>query len=70
MGNVDLAAHDLGGQDTLRKIWKNFYPGSAGIIFVVDSSDEENLKIAKNEIENLVNNEYLKDGVFLILANK
>jgi GTPase SAR1 family protein len=47
MGNVELAAHDLGGQDSLRKIWKNFFPGSAGIIFVIDSSDEESLKVAK-----------------------
>ncbi len=70
MGNVELATHDLGGQDSLRKIWKNFYPGSSGIIFVIDSSDEESLKVAKAEIESLIHNEHLKDGVFLIMANK
>jgi GTPase SAR1 family protein len=70
IGNVELATHDLGGQDSLRKIWKNFYPGSSGLVFVVDSSDVDSLSIVKGEIEALVHNDHLKDGVFLILANK
>jgi hypothetical protein len=37
---------------------------------VIDSSDEDSLKVAKGEIESLIHNDHLKDGVFLILANK
>ena len=37
---------------------------------MIDSAQEDNLPQIKNEIENLVNNDNLRDGVFLFLANK
>jgi ADP-ribosylation factor-like protein 3 len=34
---------DIGGQKAIRPYWKNYYDRTNGIVFVVDSSDEERL---------------------------
>ena len=51
VGNVTLQTHDLGGQDSLRKVWKNFYPGTSGIIFVIDSTNDSQFDTIKSEID-------------------
>lgn len=38
---------DVSGQDKLRGFWRNFYHGTMGIIFVVDSADVERLETAR-----------------------
>ena len=35
---------DIGGQKAIREYWKNYYENTDGIVFVVDSSDEERIK--------------------------
>jgi ADP-ribosylation factor-like protein 3 len=34
---------DIGGQKAIRPYWKNYFDRTNGIVFVVDSSDEERL---------------------------
>ena len=34
---------DIGGQKAIRPYWQNYYDNVNGIIFVVDSADEERL---------------------------
>merc|ERR1712127_719806 len=38
-----LNVWDIGGQKAIRPYWKNYYENTDGIVFVVDSSDEEAL---------------------------
>ena len=45
---------DVGGQDKLRSLWRHYYSGTTGIIFVVDSADVERMQIAKKEIKYLM----------------
>mmetsp|Transcript_46896 Transcript_46896/g.54343 ORF Transcript_46896/g.54343 Transcript_46896/m.54343 type:complete len:180 (-) Transcript_46896:235-774(-) len=65
-----FAIWDVGGQTAIRKLWRHYYQGTHGIIFVVDSSDRERIELAKDELHSLMANKELKDAVLLVLANK
>jgi len=41
---------DIGGQKAIRPYWKNYYDNTDGMVFVVDSSDEERLKECVEEL--------------------
>jgi len=45
---------DVGGQDRLRPLWRHYYRGASGIIFVVDSADDQRFDIAKKELHKLM----------------
>lgn len=38
-GGNKLIIWDLGGQHAIRSYWIMYYPGTSGIVFVVDSTD-------------------------------
>lgn len=52
--NVKFQVWDLAGQTSIRPYWKSYYPGTSGVIFVIDSSDRERLKIASDEFQTLL----------------
>ncbi|CAD8101205.1 unnamed protein product [Paramecium sonneborni] len=68
--NINFTVWDIGGQDKLRLLWRHYFTGSKGIIFVIDSSDKERINIAKEELMRLMSDEELRDASLLILANK
>ena len=68
--NFKLSVWDVAGQDALRPLWKHYYQNTKGIIFVVDSSDEKRMSLAKEELHKILNDEEIKDAVLLLLANK
>ena len=47
-----LTFWDVGGQAT--KLWKHYFDHIDGVIFVVDSTDEEKLLFAKEELKRLL----------------
>ena len=47
-----LTFWDVGGQAT--KLWKHYFDHIDGVIFVVDSTDEEKLLFAKDELRRLL----------------
>lgn len=62
-------------------LWRHYYEGINGIIFVVDSNDVNRMEmgifviyyilfIAKEELNKLMNEELLKTAVLLVYANK
>lgn len=67
---VNFTLWDIGGQDKIRILWKHYYDGMNGIIFVVDCNDTDRIDEAKDEIDKLLNQEELKGCPLLILANK
>ena len=69
-GNLSFVAFDLGGQDTIRRLWHNYFENADAIVFVVDSSDKRRLSDVRRELLSLTQHTYLKDCVFLIFANK
>jgi 50S ribosomal subunit-associated GTPase HflX len=50
--------------------WRNFLDGAFGIVYVVDASDPSIFEIAKNDIDNLVNNHYAQKSSIMLVFNK
>lgn len=61
---------DVGGQDKIRPLWRHYYTGTQGLIFVVDSADTDRLDEAKQELHKIINDREMKDAVILVFANK
>ena len=61
---------DIGGQKAIRPYWKNYYENTDGMVFVVDSSDEERLKECTEELGALLTEEGLVKVPLLVYANK
>ena len=61
---------DIGGQKAIRPYWKNYYENTDGLVFVVDSSDEERLSECVEELNSLLTEENLAKVPLLVYANK
>lgn len=68
--NVKFNVWDVGGQDKIRPLWRHYYTGTQGLIFVVDSADVDRLDEARQELHKIVNDREMKDAVILVFANK
>ena len=68
--NVTFNVWDIGGQDRIRMLWRHYFHGNQGIIFVVDSGDLERIEEAKDELHKLLYEDALRDCAVLIYANK
>ena len=66
----NLTVWDAGGQDRLRAMWRYYYEGSDGVIFVVDASDVDRVAAAKTELHAMLHDELLAKAPFLVIANK
>ncbi|KAL0200232.1 hypothetical protein M9458_003419 [Cirrhinus mrigala] len=67
---IILTVWDVGGQVKMRAQWKNFYQDTAGIVFVVDSSDIKRLVEAKSVLEQTLKSDHLRGLPVVVLANK
>lgn len=61
---------DVGGQQTIRAYWRNYFEQTDGIIWVVDSADALRMADCRIELENLLMEERLAGASLLVLANK
>ena len=68
--NIQFNIFDLGGQDKIRCLWKNYYENVDVIIFVIDSHDIDRIKEVKKEINKIFQNDLLNDCIVLFFANK
>lgn len=68
--NINFTVWDVGGQSKLRMLWRHYYQDNDALIFVVDSVDVERLSIARQELQNLLQAEEMKESLLLVLANK
>ena len=66
--DLNLTIWDVGGN--IRYLWKHYYNGTAGIIFVVDSNDKDRIEESAEELQKLLAEEQLINCPLLILANK
>lgn len=67
---VTLNMWDIGGQKTIRPYWSNYFDGSDGLIFVVDSSDNRRLEESAMELRDLLAEDKLANVPLLVFANK
>merc|ERR1711982_83027 len=68
--NLSFTVWDVGGQDKIRPLWRHYYQGTNGLIYVVDSNDRERIEDAREELTKMINEDEMKDAVVLVFANK
>lgn len=67
---IDLNIWDVGGQDNLRDLWRHYYPGTNGLMFIVDSADRDRIHEAKRELHLLMQELELRYTSLIVIANK
>uniref|UniRef100_A0A0K0E456 ADP-ribosylation factor-related protein 1 n=1 Tax=Strongyloides stercoralis TaxID=6248 RepID=A0A0K0E456_STRER len=67
-GDMIINFWDLGGQEKLRSLWKNYITEAHGIVYVIDGSDEARFEEAKNTYESYIINS--QSCPVLIIFNK
>ncbi|XP_065166117.1 ADP ribosylation factor 4 [Atheta coriaria] len=68
--NICFTVWDVGGQDKIRLLWRHYFQNTQGLIFVVDSNDRERIGEAQKELQNMLQEDELRDAVLLVFANK
>lgn len=67
---MSFTVWDVGGQNKIRPLWRHYYQGTQGLVFVVDANDPARFAEAAEELHALLSNDDLRDAAVLILANK
>ncbi|KAI3626541.1 hypothetical protein CBS9595_001902 [Malassezia furfur] len=68
--NTKFNIWDVGGQDKIRPLWRHYYTGTQGLVFVVDSRDRPRLDEARQELHRILSDREMRNSVLLVLANK
>jgi len=68
--NISITCWDVGGSDRIRVLWKDYFVNAQAVIFVVDSNDRDRIEDAEEQLNKLLNDEWLDKKPFLIFANK
>merc|ERR1711918_161406 len=68
--NISFTVWDVGGQDKIRPLWRHYYQGTNGLIYVVDSNDRDRSEDAREELTKMLNEDEMRDAVLLVFANK
>ncbi|KAI6040334.1 ADP-ribosylation factor family-domain-containing protein [Pisolithus marmoratus] len=68
--NVKFNVWDVGGQDKIRPLWRHYYTGTQGLVFVVDSQDRDRIDEAKQELHRILSDREMKECLLLVFANK
>lgn len=67
---INLHAFDLGGHETARKSWEQYFLSTDAIVFMVDASDIDRFQESKASLDKILQNEDIKNVPVLILGNK
>merc|ERR1711865_543330 len=68
--NLSFTVWDVGGQDKIRPLWRHYYQGTNGLIYVVDSNDRDRVEDAREELTKMINEDEMRDAVVLVFADK
>merc|ERR1712139_109955 len=68
--NISFTVWDIGGQDKIRKLWRYYYQGTDGAIFIVDSSDRDRIEDAREELCRMLDDDEMRNAALLVFANK
>ncbi|CAG9319160.1 unnamed protein product [Blepharisma stoltei] len=68
--NVRFNIWDVGGDQKIRPLWRHYYQGTDGLIFVIDGTDRDRIGEANDELHKIFDSEDMKEIPLLIFANK
>lgn len=74
--NVQVTRHvcftiwDLGGQKTIRQLWKHYLTGCEGLLYIVDSADKDRFAVAQEELAWILHEREMAGVPVVVLANK
>ena len=68
--NVKFNVWDVGGQDKIRPLWRHYFSGTQGLIFVIDSNDRARISEARAELHRIILDREMKEALLLVFANK
>ncbi|KAJ3437280.1 adp-ribosylation factor 6 [Anaeramoeba flamelloides] len=68
--NVKFNVWDVGGQEKIRPLWRHYFTGTQGLIFVVDSNDRARIDEARNELHKIISDREMRESLLLVFANK
>ena len=70
--NISFTVYDMSGQGRYRSLWEHYYSDVQAIIFVIDSTDRLRMCVVKEELENLLEHDQIKNSnaPILFYANK
>lgn len=67
---IIFMVYDLGGHESVRRLWHNYSMMVGAIIFIFDASDESRYDEAKDELNDLLHDPRLLDRPLVVLVNK
>jgi ADP-ribosylation factor-like protein 1 len=70
MQSLKIAAWDVGGGENMRRAWLSYFEDIDGLVFLVDSSDINQVELAKVELFNAILSPDTFGVPLLVLANK
>ena len=68
--NLTMTVWDVGGQTKIRPLWQYYFENNDAVIYAVDSSDQQRLEEAREELFSVLGDDRLRDCALLVLANK
>ena len=60
----------VGGQEKIRRLWQHYYQNTDGLIFVVDSNDQERIEEAREELLGILSSPDMSNVPIVVIANK
>ena len=70
VGNLKLKVFDLGGHETARRLWEEYFAIVDAVVFLVDAEDRSRFPEAKQELDAMFKSADLEGVPFLVLGNK
>lgn len=67
---IEFTVWDIGGQEKIRPLWRHYFQNTQGLIFVIDTNDNERVEECSNELHNILTSDELKNVKLLVFANK
>jgi len=68
--NIKFTVWDVGGQDKIRPLWRHYFENTDGLIFVIDSNDQDRINEAKSELSKILQEDGLRNAITLVYSNK